>query len=258
MVAEKVCTVDRSDSKRIQNPYGNQPTATYQAVAGTYSVTAWTVTDDTLTVADEVIFAEHVFGFEEFFANFDISASRLDEMMYAVAFGIDKFVINGLCEDATSTYTTPVGGFTNASNWTTILANLISKVAGYSDNYKGQFLIVENTDLVGIINSQMATGFNFADTALRNGLVSNQAGVDIYVIRTGTFVDDTLGTTTFTNSGKRVFGVKGVATYASPRGLQYEEKAITLKTGKEIVVWGLVGFKAWAQRAALLVEITIA
>jgi len=92
LVCEKICDVDKSDLKRIQNPYGGQPTATVQAVAGTYSVTAWTVTDDALTVTDEVIYSEHIFAHEEFFAVFDIAASRLDNMMYSVAFGIDKFV----------------------------------------------------------------------------------------------------------------------------------------------------------------------
>ena len=52
---------------------------------------------------------------------------------------------------------------------------------------KGMFLVVENSDLVGILQSQMASGFNFSDMALRNGLVSTQLGVDIYVVRDGTF-----------------------------------------------------------------------
>jgi hypothetical protein len=82
--------------------------------------------------------------------------------------------------------------------------------------------------------------------------------VDIYVVRSGTFVSATLGTTTVTNSGHRVFGVKGVATYASPRGMQYEEKAVSGKTGREIVVFGLIGFKLWAQKAGLVVDITLA
>lgn len=92
LIAEKICSVDSSDSKRIQNPYGSQPTATIQAVAGTYSVTAWTITDDALTVTDEVIYAEHVFAHEDYFGVFDVATSRIDNMMYAVAFGIDKFV----------------------------------------------------------------------------------------------------------------------------------------------------------------------
>lgn len=258
LVAEKICDVDNSDVKRIQNPYGGQPTATVQAVAGTYSVSAWTITDDALTVTDEVIYAEHLFAHEDFFAVFDLAASRIDNMMYAVAFGIDKFVINNLCEDATGTYTTPTGGFTTASNINTIMANLQSKVAGYQDAYRGTFLVIENTDLVGFAIAGATNGFSMADSVLNNGFMNNWMGTDIYVVRSGLFVSATIGTTTVTNSGHRVFGVKGVATYASPRGMQYEEKSVTGKTGKEIVVYGLVGFKLWAQKAALVVDITLA
>jgi hypothetical protein len=49
-----------------------------------------------------------------------------------------------------------------------------------------------------------------------------------------------------------------VASYASPRGLQYEEKSVSGKTGKEIVVYGLIGFKLWAQKTGLVVDITLA
>lgn len=258
LVCEKICSVDNSDTKRIQNPYGGQPTATIQAVAGTYTVSAWTITDDALTVTDEVIYAEHVLAHEEFFAVFDIAASRIDNMMYAVAFGIDKFVLNNLCEDGTGSYTTPAGGFTTSANINEIMANLLSKVAGYEDTYKGLFLVIENTDLVGFAIAGATNGFSMSDATLRNGFMNQWMGVDIYVVRSGTFVSATLGTTTVTNSGHRVFGVKGVATYASPRGMQYEEKAVTLKTGREIVVYGLVGFKLWAQKATLVVDITLA
>lgn len=257
LVSEKICMVDNSDSKRIQNPYGSQPTATIQAVAGTYSVSAWTVTDDALTVTDEVIYAEHVFAHEDFFAVFDIAASRIDNMMYSVSYGIDKFVLNNLCEDATGSYTTPTGGFTTASNINTIMGNLLSKVAGYENTY-GTFLVIENTDLVGFAIAGATNGFSVADATLKNGFMNNWMGTDIYVVRTGTFVSDTLGSTTVTNSGHRVFGVNKVATYASPRGMQYEEKSVTGKTGKEIVVFGLVGFKLWAQKAGLVVDITLA
>ena len=258
MVTEKICAVDNSDQKRIQNPYGSQPTATIQAVAGTYSVTAWTVTDEALTVTDEVIYAEHIFAHEEFFAVFDLAASRIDNMMYAVAFGIDKFVLNNLCEDATGAYTTPTGGFTTYTNVIKIIANLKSKVGGFQDMYNNQYLVIENTDEVGFYESGAANGFNTADAMLTNGRIGNLMGVDIYVVRTGTFVSATLGTTTVTNSGHRVFGISKSATYASPRGMQYEEKPVTGKTGREVVTFGLVGFKLWAQKVALTIDITLA
>lgn len=259
LVAEKICTVDNSDLKTIQNPYGGQPTATIQAVAGTYAVTAYTITDDALTVTDEVIYAEQIFAHEQFFAVFDIMASRLDNMMYAIAWGIDKYVLNNLLTAATtSTYSTPVGGFTTGGNINTIMGNLLSKVAGYQNVSQGTFLVIENTDLPGFAVAGATSGFSVADSVLRNGLMNQWMGTDIYVVRTGTFVTASLGSTSVTNAGMRVFGVKGVSTYASPRGLQYDEKGVSGKTGKEVVVYGLVGFKLWTQSVPLIVAITLA
>ena len=192
LVAEKICAVDRTDVKRIQNPYGGAVTATIQAVAGTYSVSAWTITDDALTVADEVIYSEHVFAHEEFFAVFDIAAARLDEMMYGVAAGIDKFVLNNLCEDATGAYSTPAGGFASA-NIITIMASLASKVLGFQERYKGLYLVLEASDTPGLIAAEMLNGFSFADSALKNGFVDGIGGIDLYVVTDGTFVNDTLG-----------------------------------------------------------------
>ncbi len=256
MVAEAVCNVDRSDSFYIHNPYSGQPTATAQALAGTYSVSAWTVTDDTLTVTDEFIYGEHVFDWERVMNNYDLMSARMDEMAYAVAFGIDNYIVNALCEDGTGTYSTPAGGFT-AANTPVIISNLIGKVQGFADAYKGLFLIVENTDLAGIIQAAAGSGFSFADNTLNNGWAGRFMGVDIYVVRSGGFVSSTIGTRSdFTNAGHRVFGVKGVATMAT-RGPRYEEKGVSGKLGMEIAVGQYVGFKAWAQKAGLLIDITL-
>lgn len=258
MVAEKICAVDRTEGKYIDCPYGSQPTTVIQQAIGTYATAAWTTTADTLTVADEFVVAEHVYDFEEVLTKFNIMSSRIDEQNYSVAQAIDKFVINNLCEDATGTYSTPIGGFTTAANIITIIANLQAKVAGYENDYNNTFLIIENTDLPGFIISAAATGFQMADQTLKNGFRGNVMGTDIYVVREDTFVDDTLGTKTVTNDGHRVFGIKGAATYAAPRGIRYEEKSVSAKTGKEIVTWGYIGFKLWAQKVAQTIDITIA
>lgn len=257
LVAEKICMVDRSDLKTLQNPYGSQPTVTVQALSGTYTVADWTTTDDTLTVADEFIVAEHVRDFEETLSRPDLFADRTDEQAYAVATAIDKQVLNALALGATGTYSTPTGGFTTAANVNVIMANLLSKVAGFADSYKGLYLVIEATDLVGFIQTQAVNGFSFADSVLNNGWMTSYMGVDIYVVKSGTFVSATIGTLTFTNASARLFGVKGMATYASPRGVRFEEKGVSLKTGKEVVTYGYLGVKVWAVRAALTVKITL-
>ena len=229
LVAEKICTVDNSDVKYIHNPYTSQPTATVQAVAGTYSITDYTITDDSLTVTDEVIYGEQIMDFERVMSNYDLMAQRFDEIAYAVATKIDSFVLNNLGSTCTGAYDTPAGGFTTASNIPTIISNLSSKVMGYSDSYKGLFLVIENTDVPGFMISQMTSGFSYADAALNNGFLTSYGGVEIYVVRSGVFVSTTIGSTTVTMDGCRLFGVKDVAVYASPRGVQYEEKGCIRK-----------------------------
>jgi hypothetical protein len=155
-------------------------------------------------------------------------------------------------------YTTPVGGFVSPGNIPEIIANLCSGVMGYAETYKGLFLVIENTDVVGFLQHQLGVGFSYADAALRNGFMTSYAGVDIYVVRTGTFTTATIGTLSATNSGHRLFGVKGVATYLSPRGVQMEEKMVTAKTGREIACYGNVGAGIYVPKRTLLTDITLA
>lgn len=258
LIAEKICNVDRSDLKTIENPYITNQTATIQAVAGTYTPAAMTVTDDALSVADEVWASTHVFDFEMRTANFNLTANFLDDLIYSVAYKIDQFVVNKVLDSSTGTYSTPAGGFTTSANVAVICANLLSKVAGYQSGIASRpFLVIESTDIVGFAQAQVASGFAYADAALRNGFMTEYMGIEIYVIRTGTFVTATLGTLTATNSGHRLFGITNLATYASPRGIQYEEKGVTAKTGKEVVAYGLVGAKVWTPHAGLFVDITL-
>lgn len=259
LIAEKICNVDRSDLKTIENPYITNQAATIQAVAGTYTPAAMTVTDDALSVNDEVVVATHVYDFEMRTGNFDFMANFLEDLIYSVDFKIDQFALNKILDSATGTYTTPAGGFTTAANVPVICANLLSKIGGYQSGIaKAPFLVIENTDLVGFAQAQVASGFTYADAALNNGFMTNYMGIDIYVIRTGTFVTSTLGTLTATNSGHRLFGISGLASYASPRGVAYEEKGITSKTGKEVVAYGYIGVKVWTPHAGLFVDITLA
>ncbi len=195
-------------------------------------------------------------------SNFDLFFTANLAMTNSVVTAIDKWVLNELTAQATGTYTTPAGGFTSAANVNVIISNIIAKTAGYPDALNGLYVVVENTDVTGIFQNQITTGFRYADDAATNGLVGSIGAVDIYVVRSGTFVTaattSASGTKTWTNSGHRVGGVKKVATYAYPRGLQFEEKGVTGVTGKEVVAYGLVGLKQWTPTASLTINITLA
>lgn len=257
LVAEKISTVDRSGVKTIQNPYGSQPTATVQAISGNYTISPYQTTDDTLTVSQEVIYAEQVYDFEQTLTRFDVFADRVDEQNFAVAYAIDKYVLNELCKNAGDSYTTPSGGFVTAANFPVIIANLLAKVAGYSEMYKGCYLVLENTDLVGVIQQQIVSGFSFADSALKNGYWTSYLGVELYVVRSGTFQTYSAGSNSFQNQSKRLFGIKGTTTYASPQGVKFEEKGVSGKTGQEIVTYGYIGAKVWATKAALTIAVVL-
>ncbi len=257
LVTEAISEVDRSDTYRIQNPYGAQPSAEVQALSGYYVPDDFTTTDEALTVTDEVIVSEHIFDFEAVMSNFDLFSNRTEEMIYAVANRIDRYALNVLTDEADGDYKTPAGGFTDPVNINEILSNLLGEVAGYTDVYKGLFLVIENTDLPGFIESQSKSGFSFADAALKNGFYDSPMGIDVYVVRTGTFATETLGTKTYANSGHRVFGVKNVSTYVSPRGIRWEEKAVSGKTGMEVVCYGYIGFKLWHAKTDLVVDIEL-
>lgn len=259
LVSREIFKWDTSNLKTIENPYiSTDGTATMQAVAGTYTVTALATTEDSLTVADEVIVPTHIFDFEQRFAQFDLFADFADNMSYQLAFNIDKFALNKVLSQATGTYTTAAGGFTTPANISKIIGDLLGKVSGYAGGVGNDpFLVVESTDVTGFIQMAMGSGFNYADAALRNGFSGNIAGVDVHVVRSGTFVTATLGTLSATNSGRRLFGIKNMAVVANPGGMKYEEKAVSLKTGKEVVAYGYVGAKVWAPQASLFVNITL-
>ena len=258
LVAEKITSMDRSNNLRIQSPYSSTPTIVVQALAGTYTPADFTTTDDTLTVTDEFIVAEHIMDFQESLAQFDLFAARTEQMAFNVAKKIDEFVLNNLCEDGTGTYTTPAGGFTTAANINEIFAQINSKLDGYADTYNGKFVVLENTDMVGLYQAGATNGFTFSDSVLNNGKVGQWMGVDIYVVRSGTFTDATVGTITWTNSGHRVAGVKNMATVAMPGGIKTEEKMVSGKTGMEVVTYGYIGFKLWAPKVTLVIDITLA
>jgi hypothetical protein len=257
LVSEKICTVDRSGSYRIQSPYTSSAATVAQALAGTYTAVDFQVTDDYLVVANEFIAANHIFDFQNVMNSFDLFETRTEQLMFDVSAKVDEFAVNNLCEDGTGTYTTAVGGFTTAAKVNQICADLLGLVAGYAEAYRGLFMVIENTEVPGFVLAQAgAASFSYADAALRNGFMTSHMGIDIHVVRSGIFKDATIGTKAFTNAGHRVFGVKGVATLAIPES-KFEEKAVSGKTGMEIVAITYADIKLWESVKPLIVDITV-
>lgn len=258
LTAEKICQVDTSDVKFIENPYHSAGSVTQQATVGTYSVAAFTVTADTLTVSEEFVWSEQVYDFEQVASVADVKGSRMNEAMAQMATSIDKYVLNAIGTDATGTYTTPINGFT-AGNMNQIVGDLIAKVSGFATPLNRMYVVIEQTDVSGVIQAGMANGFNFADKWLNNGWVGNYAGLDFYIVKSGTFVTTTLGSKSVTMSGKRLAGVTGITTYCRPTSrMQWMEKEVSGKTGVELAMVAYCGARVWAQKATLTIRITLA
>lgn len=257
-VAEKIFTTDRSGVRYKANPYLTAATATVAAQAGTYSVSTATTNDEACTVTDQVTYAVHDFEFEETQSRIDLGQSYYLDMAAAVTVKYDQFVLNKILDGATSSITAAAGGFTTAANINTLFATINSKLDGYSDAYRGKFVVLENTDMVGLYVAGATNGFNFADAVLRNGEVGDWMGVKIFVVRTGVFTTGAIGTLTATNLNHRLAGVMNVPAYIlQPGGMQYQELKVTGKTGMEMAVWCNVGAQVWTQKAALLIDIDV-
>lgn len=257
-VAEKLFPPDRSGLRYKANPYLTAATAAIAAQAGTYSVSTATTTDEACTVTDQVTYAVHDFEFEETQSRINLGQSYYLDMAAAIAVKVDQFVLNKVLDSAGSSYSAPAGGFTTAGNINTIFANINSKLDGYSDTWRGKFVVLENTDMVGLYVAGATNGFNFADAVLRNGEVGEWMGVKIYVVRSGVFTNATIGTLTATNLNHRLAGVREVSAYfMQPGGMHYDEKKVTTKTGMEISCWCNIGAQVWTQKANLLIDIDV-
>ena len=250
----------RTDNvKYIENPYASAATITQNSsIVGTYSVGTYTVTADTLTVTEEFVYSEHVYTFEKVASVADVRGSRMKDAMGQLAYAVDKYALNELCDKGTGAYTTPAGGFSQ-NNALTIAANLSSKLVGFAANYSSKYIVIEPSDLPGVMLAMFSSGFATADRALNNGFLNHWADFDWYVCGASTFVTATLGTTAYTNSGHRVAGVKGLATLLMPLGeMQWMEKEVTGKTGVELALVTYAALKVWAQKASLTIDITLA
>jgi len=127
------------------------------------------------------------------------------------------------------------------------LGGLQGLVAGYANGLNDIFLVIESTDIAAFIAAQVSTGFNMADMALKNGFMGNYLGVDIYVVRSGV-----------STANHRLAGIKKRFTVALPTQWKFEEKGVSGKTGKEVVLYGYYGSKVWHNNLALIVDVQIA
>lgn len=244
-VTEAIADVDRSGRKVIQNPYPSTPTVVIQALAGTYTPAAFTTTDDALTVTQELIVSEHIMDFEESLSSFDLFMERTKTLAWKVKDKLDVQVLSDVLGVAGIGTLAVTGGF-QTFGVNKALGALNGLLAGYSQDLNDMFLVIESTDIQAFLLAQTSTGFQMADLALRNGLMGNYLGVDIFVVRAGQHP-----------ASHRLAGIKRKFTVALPVEWKHDEKAVSGKTGKEMVTYGYYGFKVWNNYKALIIDVNI-
>ena len=247
LVAKEIAMEDTSGDKVIQNPYSSQPTPSVGAITGTYTVSDFTTTDESLSVADQVTIAERINDFEELLTKPNLFLDRTDKMTNAIAEEIDKYILDKLATGAGNTNVSVAGGFTS-TNVIPTLASIVGELAGYS-NFKlnGAYIVIGNSAVPAFIQAQIGNGFMMSDLAIKNGLFTNHAGVNIYVVR-----DDQLPTNTV------IAGISKQATWANPGGLRVQEKPVPLATATEVVYFAYIGAKVWSETADLTMNISTA
>lgn len=255
-IAAEIFTVDASGRKYVDNPYVTTTGANSGTMGGTLTLGDATVTNDRFEVTEWVHETVHIYDFENRFNDFDLFAGSIDEMTSNVALEADKIALNKVADQAGINIDTPSGGFAQA-NVDQIFGDIAGAFAGYAETMNGVYLVIENTEVSGMVQKQILTGFSFADAAAKNGFAGEYAGVEIFVTRTGTFVDATVGTGTYTNANVRLCGVKNTASFAMLRDGGYREVEVSLKTGKEVSVFGYVDANVWATKANLTATVTL-
>lgn len=255
-IAAEIFMVDNSANLYVDNPFVTTTGANAEAMAGTLTLGDLTITNDRFEVTEWVHETVHIFDFENRFNDFDLFSAAIDEMTSNVALMADKIALNKVADNAGANIATLSGGMAQA-NIDDLFGKIAGEFAGYQGVENGVYLAVENTEVPGLVQKQILTGFSFADATANNGLGGEYMGVEIYVTRTGTFVNGTVGTGTYTNANVRLCGVKKTASFAMIREGGYREVDVSLKTGKEVSVFGYVDAHVWTTKAPLTATVTL-
>jgi hypothetical protein len=259
-VANDIFRVEQTDSKTIICPYITVSEAQMGAVTGTYTLGSVTTVDETLAVDKQIITAVPLLDHETRFAEFDLAKQAMDEFSSKATIMLDKWALNKAVAGAGQT--SAVVTFTKTTSVDT-LATLKALVDGYDESFNGNYyLVLESTESAGIEQAGAVAGFTFQDRVINGQKVRTLLGVDIHVVRPSTFVGTVatpvaVGGDNFTNSTRRLFGVRKTATLAVNNGIAYDEIKTSLTTAIEMRSVMYAGFKNWAPRSELTVAVRL-
>lgn len=257
LVSYRIANTITDAVKQIHNPYQSRPTATDQALAGTYTVATFSTTDDTITVDKEAIVAEHVYKHEQLLSRYDLGVERAKEHAYVIKEKIDAVAFQTIATTS-GTLTVDNTDLGGAAGPITLSANNVDDVfrvamekllAANVPVDRGVFIVLAPDHLTKLAEFQQSNGFSMADAALRNGFVTQFGGFDVFV------------SNQLYNDGTQdhaIAGAYGAFQLVLPRGgATFETKAVSGKTGREIVSQQIYGMGVWNYDKTKLVDILV-
>jgi len=195
LVSMGISTVYKGPDRVVHNPYGLDPAGYDGAAATSYSVTDFTLADDTMTVSRRAGAAEHIDNIEQLQSRYDLSQDRAQRHAYVAKDKIDQYmfalpvVAGSTVQDIDAGYMssgvsngTPISSSSsNIEDTANAIVERLGLVNGAMD--RGLFWAISPFELTDISGFSQNNGYNVADAAIKNGFVTGTpfAGLDIFV-----------------------------------------------------------------------------
>jgi hypothetical protein len=195
LVAMGFCEVYTGPDRIIHNPYGLDPVGSDGAASTTYSITDFTLNDNTMTVNRRATVAEHIDNIEQLQVRYDLAQDRAERHSYVVKDKIDQYVFGLPVAAGSSVQDIDAGyissGVSNGTPITSSSSNIIDVgnaiverlglINGATD--RGIFWCVSPFELTDMSKYSQGAGFDTADAAIKNGFVEKTpfAGLKIFV-----------------------------------------------------------------------------
>lgn len=195
LVSKAFSTVYSGPDRIIHNPYGVDPAGYDGAAATAYSVTDFTLGDDTMSVTRRAGAAEHVDNIEQLQTRYDLAMDRFARHSFLTKDKIDQYMLAlpvaagasvqdidaGYMSSGVSNGTPIASSNSNVDDTANAIVERLGIVNGAMD--RGLFWAVSPFELTDISGFAQNHGFNVADAAIKNGFVESTpfAGLEIYV-----------------------------------------------------------------------------
>jgi hypothetical protein len=195
LVLKSIAEFYSGPDRVIHNPFGVDPTGYDGASQTSYSVTDFTLGEDTLTINRRAGAAEHIDNIEQLQVRYDLAMDRSQRHAYTVKDKIDQYGLalpvaaGASVQDIDAGYMssgvsngTPISSSTsNIDDTANAIIERLGLVNGAMD--RGIFWAISPFELTDISGFAQNNGYNVADAAIKNGFVTGTpfAGLDIVV-----------------------------------------------------------------------------